>query len=372
MAEKRNERHVKEPLVRIAKRSNMSRGKRWIIRLLAIVLALVVGCLFVAVLGHNPIEVYKEIISGSLGGPSARRVTVRVAIPLLGAALAIAPAFKMRFWNIGAEGQFVMGGIAASYFALFWFDKLPRPALLLVMALAALVAGGVWGLIPAFFKAKWNTNETLFTLMLNYIALGIEAYLQNGPWKDPKGTGFPIIAMFDQSARLPKVFGVHIGWILVLALTVGMFVYMKYSKHGYEIAVVGESERTARYAGMNVAKIIMRTMFLSGAIAGLMGFLVVSGADYTLNTGTSGGVGFTAIIVAWLAQLNPFVMILIAGLLAVLTKGSNAIQTSFRIPASAAEVLSAIILFFMLGCEFFINYRLVFRHKETEGKEETA
>ncbi len=372
MADHKTERHVKEPLVRIAKRNGMTRGRQWAIRISAIVLAIVVGFLFVAVLGHNPIEVYKEIVNGSLGGPSARRVTVRLAIPLLGAAIAIAPAFKMRFWNIGAEGQIMMGGIAATYFALFWYDKLPRPALLLVMALASIIAGGVWGLIPAFFKAKWGTNETLFTLMLNYIALGLEAYFQNGPWKDPKGTGFPIIAMFDQNARLPKVFGVHIGWIIVLALTVGMFVYMKYSKQGYEIAVVGESERTARYAGMNVAKIIMRTMFLSGAIAGLMGFLVVAGADYTLNTGTSGGVGFTAIIVAWLAQLNPFVMILIAGLLAILAKGSNAIQTSFRIPASAADVLSAIILFFMLGCEFFINYRLVFRHKEDEGKEASA
>lgn len=369
--------HQKEPLVRMVKRDDLNRGKKWTIRIGAIVLALVVGSLFVAVLGHNPLAVYREILNGSLGGPSAQRVTVRIAIPLLGAALAIAPAFKMRFWNIGAEGQIMMGGIAASYFALFWFDKLPRPALLLVMALASIIAGGIWGLIPAFFKARWGTNETLFTLMLNYIALGIEAYLQNGPWKDPKGTGFPIIAMFDQNARLPKVFGVHIGWILVLALTVGMFIYMKYSKHGYEISVVGESERTARYAGMNVAKIIMRTMFLSGAIAGLMGFLVVSGADYTLNAGTSGGVGFTAIIVAWLAHLNPFVMVLIAGLLAVLTKGSNAIQTTFKIPASAAGVLSAIILFFMLGCEFFINYKLIFRHhhnkpKAEGGKEEEA
>ena len=350
-----------EPLVRMVKRDDLSRGKKWAIRLTAIVLALLVGSIFVAVLGHNPWEVYRDIIDGSLGGPSARRVTVRVAIPLLGTALAIAPAFKMKFWNIGAEGQIMAGGIAATFFALHWYGTLPKPALLLVMALAGCIAGGIWGLIPAFFKAKWGTNETLFTLMLNYIALGLEAYLQNGPWKDPKGTGFPIIAMFDQNARLPKVFGVHIGWIIVLVLTVGMFIYMRYSKQGYEIAVVGESERTARYAGMNVAKVIMRTMFLSGAIAGLMGFLVVSGADYTLNANTSGGVGFTAIIVAWLAHLNPFAMILIAALLAVLNKGANAIQTSFGIPSSAADVLSAIILFFMLGCEFFINYRLIFR-----------
>ncbi len=350
-----------EPLIRLAKRSDLSRGKKWAIRLGAILLALVVGSLFIAVLGHNPIAVYRDLLSGAVGGPSATRATVRVAIPLLGAALAIAPAFKMKFWNIGAEGQIMVGAIAATYFALFWYDKLPKPVLLLVMALVSLIAGGIWGFLPAFCKAKWGTNETLFTLMLNYIALGIEAYLQNGPWKDPKGTGFPIIAMFDQNARLPKVGGIHIGWIVVLALTVGMFLYLRYSKHGYEITVVGESQRTARYAGMNVSKIIMRTMVLSGAIAGLMGFLVVSGADYTLNTGTSGGVGFTAIIVAWLAHLNPFAMVLIAGLLSILSKGSNTIQTNFKIPASAADVLSAIILFFMLGCEFFINYRLIFR-----------
>jgi ABC-type uncharacterized transport system permease subunit len=361
MADHRN--LQKEPFVRLAKRDDLSSGKKWGIRIGAIVLALLVGSIFVAVLGHNPIAVYQDIITGSLGSATARKATIRVCIPLLGTALAIAPAFRMRFWNIGAEGQIMAGGIAATYFALFFNDQMSKPVLLLVMALAAVVIGGLWGLIPAFFKARWGTNETLFTLMLNYIALGIEAYLQNGPWKDPKGTGFPIIAMFGQNARLPKVMGVHIGWIVVIALTIGMFVYLNYSKHGYEISVVGESEQTARYAGMNVGKVIMRTMFLSGAIAGLMGFLVVSGADYTLNTGTSGGVGFTAITVAWLGHLNPFAMVLIAGLLAILAKGSNTIQTNFKIPASAADVLSAIILFFMLGCEFFINYRMIFRKK---------
>lgn len=361
-----------EPFVRLAKRDTLSQTNRWLIRLGAILLALVVGALFVAVLGHNPLAVYRDILAGSIGGPSTTRATIRVAIPLLGAALALAPAFRMRFWNIGAEGQIMVGGIAATYFALFWYESLPKPVLLLVMAVAAMVAGSLWGLLPAFCKAKWGTNETLFTLMLNYIALGIEAYLQNGPWKDPRGTGFPIIAMFHKNARLPKLFGVHIGWVIVLLLTIFVFVYMRYTKQGYEIAVVGESQRTACYAGMNVGKIIIRTMMISGAIAGLMGFLVVSGADYTLNAGTSGGVGFTAIIVAWLAHLNPLAMILIAAVLGILTKGSRAIQTNFKIPASAAEVLSAILLFFMLGCEFFINYRLIFRGKSRNTVPEAA
>ena len=359
------EKHLqKEPLVRLAKRDDLSAGKKWAIRLGAILLALVVGSLFVAVLGHNPLAVYRDIVSGSLGGPSAVRATVRVAIPLLGVALAIAPAFKMKFWNIGAEGQIMVGAIAATYFALFWADRLPKPALLLVMALASLVAGGIWGLIPAFCKAKWGTNETLFTLMLNYIALGLEAYLQNGPWKDPKGTGFPIIAMFGQNARLPKVGGVHIGWIIVLALTVGMFLYLSRTKHGYEIAVVGESQPTARYAGMNVKKIIMRTMVLSGAIAGLMGFLVVSGADYTLNTGTSGGVGFTAIIVAWLAQFNSIVMVIFSFLLIVLQKGAMAIASLYGLSQEVSQMITGIILFFLLGSEFFVNYTVHFRGKK--------
>lgn len=360
---------AKEPLVRLAKRDKISTPKKWAIRLCAIVLALVAGGLFIMILGHNPAAVYADMVNGSLGTRTARNSTIRLAIPLLGTALAIAPAFKMKFWNIGAEGQIMMGAIAATYFALFWYDKLPRPVLLLVMFLAAMVAGGIWGLIPAFCKAKWGTNETLFTLMLNYIALGYEAYLQHGPWIDPKGTGFPIIAMFESSARLPKVLGIHIGWIIVLVLTVLMYVYLKYSKHGYEITVVGESQRTARYAGMNVSKIIMRTMFISGAICGLVGMLVVAGADYTLSAGTTGGVGFTAITVAWLAKLSPFGMVLMAAFLALLGKGANTIQTNFQIPASASKVLTGTILFFMLGCEFFINYRLIFRGR---SKKEVA
>lgn len=358
---------AKEPFLRIAKRDQMPTSKKWAIRALAIVLALLTGSLFIMILGHNPAAVYADMVSGALGSRIARATTIRLAIPLLGTALAIAPAFKMKFWNIGAEGQIMMGAIAATYFALFWHDTLPRPALLLIMVIAAVIAGGTWGLVPAYCKAKWGTNETLFTLMLNYIAIGIARYLQHGPWIDPKGTGFPIIAMFDKSARLPKVGGVHIGWIIVLALTVLMYVYLRYSKQGYEITVVGESQRTARYAGMRVSHIIMRTMFLSGAICGLVGMLVVAGADYTLSTGTTGGVGFTAITVAWLAQLNPFGMVLMAGFLAILSKGANTIQTNFKIPAAASKVLTGTILFFMLACEFFISYRLILRTRV--GKE---
>lgn len=352
----------KEPFVRIAKRTEITGSKALFIRVVAILLALVSGGILVLMLGHNPIAVYADMITGSFATKTARAETIKIAIPLLGAAIAIAPAFKMKFWNIGAEGQIMAGAIAASYFALFHYNSMPKAALLISMAIASVTIGGLWGLIPAVFKAKWGTNETLFTLMLNYIILGVEKYFQNGPWKAPTSS-FPKIAMFDKAARLPKVFGVHIGWIFVIIMVFAMFIYLRYSKHGYEISVVGESERTAKYAGMNVSKIIIRTMFISGAIAGFVGFMLVSGSDYTLTESTAGGVGFTAITVAWLAKLNPFVMVIIAFILAILDKGSNTIQTNFKIPASAAEVLTGIILFFMLGCEFFINYRLIFRSK---------
>ena len=354
----------REPLIRLAKRDDIPHARAWAIRAAAILLALVTGGLIIAVLGHNPIQVYASMVEGSLGKSRVLRETVKKAIPLLGAAVAIAPAFKMKFWNIGAEGQILAGGIAASYFALFWADSLPRPVLLVVMAAAGVLAGGLWGLIPAVFKARWGTNETLFTLMLNYIVLGFVKYLQAGPWgPDLNANGYPKIPMFDAAALLPKALGVHIGWIIVLAVTALMFGYLKYSKQGYEIAVVGESVRTAQYAGMNVSHIIRRTMFLSGGIAGLVGFLQVSGASGTLTENTAGGIGFTAIAVAWLAKLNPFVMIAIAALLAILEKGADTIQTLYTIPASAADMLTGIVLLFMLGCEFFISYRLIVRGK---------
>lgn len=353
----------REPLFRIAKRAEISRRSAWLIRAGAVLCALLTGAALILALGHDPFAVYRDMVAGALATRTARAETVKIALPLLGAAVAIAPAFRMKFWNIGAEGQIMAGAIAASYFALYQSQNLSRPVLMLCMFLAGAAAGGIWGLIPAVFKARWGTNETLFTLMFNYIILGVEKYLQNGPWRKA-GSGFPKIAMFPADARLPKLLGVQIGWVLILALVALMFVYLKYSKQGYEIAVVGESVRTAQYAGMNVSRIIVRTMFLSGAISGLVGFLQVAGSDYTLTEATSGGVGFTAITVAWLAGLNPIVMVFIAGALAVLEKGSNTIQTNFKIPASAAEVLTGTILFFMLGCEFFINYRLVVRGRK--------
>lgn len=360
----------REPFIRLAKRDPLPGWKVWCIRIGSIVLALLLGALIMAAIGVNPLEAYGTILSGSLGKKTAIRQTVKIAVPLLGCALAIAPCFKMRFWNIGAEGQITAGAIAASYFALYWVDKVPSWALILIMGVAGALAGGIWGLIPAYFKARWNTNETLFTLMMNYIVIGIVRWLQGGPWEGRAGS--QIIPQFDSAACLPRVLGVHCGWIIVVVLVILMHIYMNYTKQGYEIAVIGDSINTARYAGMNVGRIMMRTMFLSGAISGIVGFILVSGANGTLYDGVANGVGFTSITVAWLAQLNAFAMVAISALLAILTKGAETLQTRLAVPTSISDIITGILLFCMLGCEFFINFRLVFRTGKKTAEKEVA
>ncbi len=360
-------REERTPFIRLAKRGSMDPRKIWLIRVSSIVIALILGFIPILLTGNNPIAAYGVIIDGSLSRPVYIRQTVKIAVPLLGCALAIAPCFKMRFWNIGGEGQITMGAVAATFFALNFAGTVPHVLLLIIMFLAAAIAGGIWAFIPAFFKAKWNTNETLFTLMMNYIAIGIVAWLQGGPWEGRKGS--QLIPMFDDAARLPNVLGVHCGWILVLVLVVLMYFYMNKTKQGYEIAVIGDSANTARYAGMNVGWIIMRTMFISGAICGIVGFMTVSGANYTLYSGVANGVGFTSITVAWLSQLNSFAMIFISMMLAVLEKGANTLQTRMSVPASISDIITGILLFAMLSCEFFINYRMILRGKTKKEVE---
>ena len=358
---------TKTPFVRLAKRTDINPRRAWIIRVSSIVIALLLGCIPMIITGTNPVDAYSVIVQGSLLRPVYFRQTVKIAIPLLACALAIAPCFKMRFWNIGAEGQITIGAMCATYFALYWVGKVPHVMLLVIMFLAGVVGGGLWGLIPAFFKAKWNTNETLFTLMMNYIAIGIVAWLQGGPWEGRQGS--QIIPKFADAARLPNVLGVHIGWIFSLVLVILMYFYMNKTKQGYEIAVIGDSTNTARYAGMNVGYIMMRTMAISGAISGFVGFMIVAGANYTLYSGVADGVGFTAISVAWLSQLNPFAMIVISMLLAVLDKGSTTLQSRLGVPASVSDIITGILLFTMLSCEFFINYRLIFRGRAQDKED---
>jgi ABC-type uncharacterized transport system permease subunit len=350
------------PFIRIVKISERSGKDTLEIRIAAFISALAAGGLFILFLGYNPIELYGTIISGAFRSKMAFQATIRFMIPLLMSSLGVAMAFKMRFWNIGAEGQIIVGAVCASYFALF-HDTWPHFLLLLVMFAAGALGGGLWGLIPAYFKSKYDTNETLFTLMLNYIALHIITYLRDGPWKDPGSSGFPKIARFAPNAQLDKILGVHFGWIIALILVFIVFIYLRYTKHGYEISVVGESKSTAKYAGMDVRKIILRTMAISGGICGITGMIQAAGSDMTLASSVAGGVGFTAIIVSWLAYLNPFGILLVSFLFSVLEKGSSVMQSAYGLSTYFASVLQGIILFFILGCEFFIRYKFVVSRK---------
>lgn len=354
-------RNDKTPLVRLAKREAMPPKQVWSIRIGSILFAFILGMIPIIMAGEDPFTSYGIIVSGALSKPGYIRQTVKRAIPLLGTALAIAPCFKMRFWNIGAEGQITMGAIWASAIAIYCGKTLPGFVCIVLMAVAGVVGGAIWAFVPGFFKSKFGTNETLFTLMMNYIAIGIVRWLQGGPWEGRKGT--QIIPMFPDNVRLPNVFGIYCGWIIILLIVVIVHIYMNYTKHGFEVAVIGDSENTARYAGMNVGWVMMRTMLLSGAICGIVGWMLVSGANGTLNSDVAGGVGFTAITVAWLSHLNCFAMIVISVILAIIGKGSATLQTKLSVPASVADIISGILLFCMLGCEFFINYKIIFRKK---------
>ncbi len=352
----------KDPLLHVIKRAEMDNKSIVMLRAVAIFLSLVAGGVFILIIGQNPFVIYATIVSGAFRSVMAVQATIKIMIPLLIASLGVTLAFKMKFWNIGAEGQIIFGATCATFFALN-FSYLNHVILIMIMLLAGIVGGGLWGLIPALFKVKFNTNETLFTLMLNYIAYYIVAYFRDGPWRDMEAQGYSKIARFDNNAALDKVLGVQAGWIIGLILVVILYAYLKKSKQGYEISVVGESQDTARYAGMNVKKIILRTMFLSGAVAGICGMVQATGSDITLTTEIAGGVGFTAIIVAWLAQLNPVVILFVSFLFSILEKGSSVVQSTYGLSTDCADVLQGIILFFILGCEFFIRYKFVMRKK---------
>lgn len=356
--------------IRAIKKSEPNRVQAAAIRIGAIILALFTSALFIILLDLNPADVYLKMLQGAFGTAYRIRETIVGAIPLVITSLGIAIAFRMQFWNIGGEGQIAMGAFAASFVALN-MSNLPKPLLLLLMILAGMLVGGLWALIPAFFKAQWGTNETIVTLMMNYVGLKWIMYLQYGPWKDPKSLGFPKIATFADNAILPKVLGIHIGWIIALLLVAAVYVFINHTKKGYEITVIGESINTARYAGINIKKTILIAILLSGGLCGLVGMIQASAVNNTLSVEVTGGVGYTAIITTWLASLSAPIILAVSILFAALLEGGSYIQTVYGIPQSAAQILQGIILFFVLGSEFFVRYKfiLVKNLQSTAGKE---
>lgn len=348
---------------KIVRRLNESDGAQWLVPITAIFLSLIVGAVFLEAYGYSAITVYNEMLMGAFGSSYAFSETIVKAIPLMMAGLAVAIAFRMRIWNIGAEGQIYAGAFAASGFALFMGD-LPAYLLLPLMLVSAFAAGACWGMIPGALKAFWNVNETITTLMLNYVAILWVNYLVFGPWKDPNGFNFPLSRIFSSSASLPTIgFGrVHMGIFIVLVLALFIWVLLRYSKWGYEIRVIGDSPEAARYAGMNIARNILLVMAVSGGIAGMAGMLEVAGVTHRLQQGLSPGYGFTGIIVAWLARLNPYAIIFVSILFGGLLVAGYSVQT-LGLPFSVVSMLQGLILFFILGGEIFITHRLILVRK---------
>lgn len=365
----------REPLMHIVKRDDITGWKAWLIRIGAIVLGLLLtGIISAALTKQSFGSVYEMMFRGVFGkweNILKGRTTMlwqflqQTAI-LLCLALALTPAFKMRFWNCGAEGQALMGGLAAMICMIEIGDKVPNGVLILIIVVSSIAAGAIWGLIPSIFHAVYKTNETLFTLMMNYVATQLVAYYVV---LTTAGGGSNIIKPVEYG-NLPILLNQKylLNVLVVMALMVAVYIYLRYSKHGYEIAVVGESQNTARYVGINVKKVIIRTMLISGAICGVAGMLMVAGTDHSINTNTMGGQGFTAIMISWMGQFNPFIMAAMSGLVTFLKIGAAKVADTCFLNSAYADIVSGIVILFLVGCEFFIQYSLKFRHSKKGGK----
>ncbi len=367
VAEKDHAHSKSAPFITITKRDSSSLKRNIVVRVIAILAALAVSALITLfITGENPIELFKTVIDGAFGQFRIWGTAQSVAM-LLGIALALTPAFKMKFWNTGGEGQVLIGALASALVMMTAKD-LPHWLASILVILAGVTAGAIWGIIPAVFKAYWKTNETLFTLMMNYVAIQLIKYFL----KVADGSGSSTVGpSLLQYGRLPVLFDQQymLNIIVVAVMTVMMYIYLKISKHGYEISVVGESENTAKYIGINVKKVVIRTMALSGALCGLIGVLLVGATSYSIDPNLAGGNGFTAIMVSWLAKFNPIIMIFTTLLIVVLSRGAENVSMTLGLNKSFSDILTGIILFFIIGCEFFINYKIHFNIAKKSNEE---
>lgn len=356
-------------MIQISKRGAVSRKRNIAIRLAAIVLAIIVcAVITMATTGTDPFAVFSAFINGSFGSERKLWIFLQDTAILLIISLAVTPAFKMHCWNLGAEGQVLAGAMAAAACMVLLGDTVSNGALIACMVIASVVTGAVWAGIPALFKAKFNTNETLFTLMMNYVATQIVAYFCV-KWENPVGScTIGVINAQNEAGWLPQLGNKYLLVIMVaILMTVLIYFYLSYTKHGYEIAVVGESERTARYIGIKVPRVIIRTMLFSGAICGVAGLLLVGGIHHTVSTSLVGGQGFTAVMVSWLAAFNPIVMILTSALLIFMGSGANQLASSCGLNQSFGDILTGVLIFFIIGSEFFVQYKISFRKKSKEA-----
>ena len=332
-----------------------------LVPVVSILLALVVGGVIVLLAGQNPFAVYGAMLDGAFGSGSGLAETLVKTTPLLLTGLGVAVAFRMRLWNIGGEGQLYFGAIFATWVALFGLPNANGWLLVPAMVVAGLLGGAFWGLIPGALRAYLGANETITTLMLNYVAILFSEWLVHGPWKDPQAFGFPGTPSFPDAAWLPNwgTTRVHLGLLFGLVAAAVLWLILRRTRWGYEIGVMGESDRAARYAGMPTKRTILLVMALSGALCGLAGMSEVAGIGHQLQRNLSPGYGYTAIIVAWVGRLHPLGIAVVAFLLAGVLVGGDQIQMSMGLPAAIAPMLQGIILFFLLGGELLTRYRLV-------------
>jgi simple sugar transport system permease protein len=326
----------------------------------SILLALIMGGVVFLSAGANPFKAYGVMFLGAFGDFYNISEVLVKAIPLILCGLSIAIPAKILVWNIGGEGQLAVGGIGSAAVALFLSPFLPVPLVLPSMIIAGFLAGGLWASAAGFLKARMGVNEILTTLMLNYVAIYWMENLYFGPWRDPTGTGFPGTAIFPESAWLPRFpeTRIHLGLVFgIVAAVVLQWAFYR-TRWGYEIRVIGENPKAARYAGMNITRHILWVMFLSGGLAGLAGMAEVSGIHYRLQQGLTVGYGYVGIIVAWLSRLNPMAIIVVALFLASLLVGGDQLQSVMHLPSAVGLVLEGTLLFFVLGSDFLARYRI--------------
>ena len=343
--------------VRLTEKMECSKKQGILIKVISVVVAIVIISIMLEIMGYPAVAVYSQMMIGAFGSSYSVNYVLVKTVPLALCAIAVSYAYRMKFWNIGTEGQIMMGAFAATGVALFYND-FPRPVVLILMALASMICGAIWILFPAVFKIRFSVNETILTLMLNYVASKWIMYLQYSAWKDPKAFGFAKIATFGKEATLPSLFGIHIGFYIMILIVILTYVLYKYTKLGFKMNIIGESSDTASYLGLKKSKIMYGMVAISGALCGLCGMFQVSGVEHTLNTSITGGVGFSAILVAWLSGLNPFVILVVSFIFAALSEGANYLQTAFQIPQDIATIIQGIVLFCVIASEFFTKYNL--------------
>lgn len=360
---KQIEKMQKEPLFRIVKRDAISLKKKALVYAIALIGGLILSSIICTIFakGQNPISFFSAMISGAFSSSRKIWILLRDCSLLLGVSLALVPAFKMRFWNLGGNGQVLVGCLSCIACMYYLGGKLPDSVVVILMIASSILAGAIWAVLPAIFKALFNTNESLFTLMMNYIAQGLVAVCINAWVKGGSGVLNPL-----PYAHLPIILNDYLLTIVIFAvLCIGIYIYLKYSKHGYEIAVVGESQNTAKYIGINVKVVIIRTLILSGAICGLVGLLIGGAMNYTVNANSANNMGFTGIMTAWLANFNPILMIFSCLFITFISKGMVQVRKDFKFTNDAiANFVIGLIYFCVISCAFFINYKVIFNKKK--------